>query len=177
MPLCFITAVQRLDRSCIPVMTPSLLMRLITRVTSLHNSSMLLKRFPRGVSSISGTSQRLVGSCQDCTAGGEALAIHTFPKFPILHLRHEAARMIAGYCARSDSSQFRLPFQGSVLHNRDHVPANTHTLFFTEVWLTTFAKFRTIASSYWPRARSVQNFWNDQSNGSYLPKNRWAYET
>ena len=25
-------------------------------------------------------------------AGGEALAIHTFPKFPILHLRHEAAR-------------------------------------------------------------------------------------
>jgi len=47
MPLCFITAVQRLDRSCIPVMTPSLLMRLITRVTSLHNSSMLLKRFPR----------------------------------------------------------------------------------------------------------------------------------
>jgi len=38
-----------------------------------------------------GTSQRLVGSCQDCTAGEEALAIHTFPKFPILHLRHEAA--------------------------------------------------------------------------------------
>jgi hypothetical protein len=33
-----------------------------------------------------------VGSCQDCTAGGEAPAIHTFPKFPILHLRHEAAR-------------------------------------------------------------------------------------
>ena len=31
------------------------------------------------------------------------------------------SRMIAGYCARSDSSQFRLPFQGSVLHNRDHV--------------------------------------------------------
>jgi hypothetical protein len=29
---------------------------------------------------------------KDCTAGGEALAIHTFPKFPILHLRHEAAR-------------------------------------------------------------------------------------
>ena len=43
------------------------------------------------VSSILGTSQRLVGSCQDCTAGGEALAIHSFPKFPILHLRHEVA--------------------------------------------------------------------------------------
>jgi len=34
----------------------------------------------------------LVGSCQDCTAGGEALAIHTFPKFSILNLGHEAAR-------------------------------------------------------------------------------------
>ena len=47
MPLCFITAVQRLDRSCIPVMTPSLLMRLITRVNSLDNFSMLMWRFPR----------------------------------------------------------------------------------------------------------------------------------
>jgi len=75
------------------------------------------------VSSILGTSQRLVGSCQDCTAAGEALAIRTFPKFPILHLRHEAARwcMIAGHCARSDSSQLLLPFQGSVLQNTDHV--------------------------------------------------------
>jgi len=45
--------------------------------------------FPHGVvSSFLGTSQRLVGSCQDCTAGGEVLAVHNFPKFPILHLRH-----------------------------------------------------------------------------------------
>jgi hypothetical protein len=37
-----------------------------------------------------------------------------------------------------------------------------HTVFFTEVWLTTVAKIRTIiVSSYWPRKRSVQNFWND----------------
>ena len=43
----FITAVQRLGKSCIPVRTPSLLMRLITRVTSLDTSSMLLKHFPR----------------------------------------------------------------------------------------------------------------------------------
>jgi hypothetical protein len=41
--------------------------------------------------SILGTSQSLVGSCQDCTAGEEALAAHTFSKFPTLHLRHEAA--------------------------------------------------------------------------------------
>jgi len=33
----------------------------------------------------------LVGSCQDCMAGGEALATHAFPKFPILHLKHDAA--------------------------------------------------------------------------------------
>ena len=36
-----------LGKSCIPVGTPSLLMRLITRVTSLDTSSTLLKRFPR----------------------------------------------------------------------------------------------------------------------------------
>jgi len=46
-PLCFITAVQRLSKPCIPVRTPSLLMDLITRVTSLDTSSMFLKRFPR----------------------------------------------------------------------------------------------------------------------------------
>ena len=40
-------------------------------------------------------------------------------------------------------------------------PGNMHTVFFTEVWLTTFAKIRKIASSYWPRKRSVQDFWND----------------
>jgi hypothetical protein len=42
--------------------------------------------------SVLGTSQSLVGSCQDCTAGGKALAIHIFTRFPILHLRHGAAR-------------------------------------------------------------------------------------
>jgi hypothetical protein len=38
--------VQRLGKSCIPVWTPSLLMRLIIQVTSLDTSSMLLKLFP-----------------------------------------------------------------------------------------------------------------------------------
>jgi len=32
---------------------------------------------------------------------------------------------------------------------------------FTEFWLTTVAKIRMIASYYWPRKRSVQNFWTD----------------
>jgi hypothetical protein len=45
-PLCFITAVQRLCKSCIPIRTPSLFMRPITRVILLDTSSMLLKRFP-----------------------------------------------------------------------------------------------------------------------------------
>jgi hypothetical protein len=38
---------QRLGNSCIPVRTPSLLMRLITGVTSLDTSSKFLKLFPR----------------------------------------------------------------------------------------------------------------------------------
>lgn len=45
--ICFITAVQRLGKSCIPIRTPSLLMRLITRVTSLDTSSIFLKCFSR----------------------------------------------------------------------------------------------------------------------------------
>ena len=46
-PVSFITVVQRLGKSCIPVRTSSFLMHLITRVTSLDTSSMLLKRFPQ----------------------------------------------------------------------------------------------------------------------------------
>ena len=38
---------QRLGKSCIAVRTPSLLMRLITRITSLDASSVLLKCFAR----------------------------------------------------------------------------------------------------------------------------------
>ena len=45
--MCFITAVQHLGKSCIPVRTPLLLMQRITQVTSLDTSSMLLKRFPQ----------------------------------------------------------------------------------------------------------------------------------
>ena len=45
------------------------------------------------------------------------------------------------------------------LQKRDHVACQyAHTLLFTEVSLTTVAKIRTIASSYWPRKCSVQNF-------------------
>jgi hypothetical protein len=55
----FITVVQRLGMFCIPVWTPSFLMRLITQVTSLDTSSMLLKCFPR--IDFFGTSQSLVG--------------------------------------------------------------------------------------------------------------------
>jgi len=60
--------------------------------------------------------------------------------------------MIAGHWARSDTSQFLFTFQGPVLQKTDHViRTNTLTLFFTEFCLTTVAKIRTIAWSYWPR--------------------------
>jgi hypothetical protein len=52
----FITVVQRLGKSCIPVCTPSLLKRLITQVTSLDTFSMLLKHFPRNKSKSGGLS-------------------------------------------------------------------------------------------------------------------------
>jgi hypothetical protein len=59
--------------------------------------------------SILGTSLSLVGSCQDCTACGKALAIHTFPKFPILHLRYEAA-LYRAWLQSVSSSISRLSF-------------------------------------------------------------------
>jgi hypothetical protein len=71
--MCFITAVQRLGKSCIPVWTPSLLMRLITQVTSLDTSSVLLKSFPRsgfftfGNKSKSGGLYRASVPVQGCT--------------------------------------------------------------------------------------------------------------
>ena len=37
--------------------------------------------------------------------------------------------MIAGHCARSDSSQFLLPFQSSVLQNTDHVACQYAHIF------------------------------------------------
>jgi len=52
---------------------------------------------------------------------------------------------------------FKAPFCGT----GTTYPASTHKLFVTEVWLTAVAKIRTIASSYWPRKRSVQTLWND----------------
>jgi hypothetical protein len=39
--------------------------------------------------------------------------------------------MIAGHCARSDPGQFLLPFQGSVLQNRDHIACQyTHNVLY-----------------------------------------------
>jgi hypothetical protein len=52
---------QRLGKSCIPVWTPSLLMRLITQVTSLDTSSMLLKFFPRSGFLNFGNKSKFVG--------------------------------------------------------------------------------------------------------------------
>jgi len=45
-PLCFITAVQRLGKSCIPVSTPLLLMRLITRGHLIRHLLNVSEAFP-----------------------------------------------------------------------------------------------------------------------------------
>ena len=63
-------------------------MRLITRVTSLDTSSMLLKRFPRSGFFNFGDMSKSGGLMSGLYGGWGS----TFPKFPILHLRHEAAR-------------------------------------------------------------------------------------
>ena len=42
--------------------------------------------------------------------------------------------MIAGHCARSDSSQFLIPFQGSVLQNTDHVACQyAHSVLYSNL--------------------------------------------
>jgi hypothetical protein len=80
------------------------------------------------ISSVLGTSQSLMGLCQDCTTGGEALAIRTFPKFPILHLKHEAV----GYRYLTPVSFF-FYFKAPFCRTGTTWPANTHTMFFTGV--------------------------------------------
>jgi hypothetical protein len=66
------------------------------------------------------------------------------------------------------SSISRLRFAG---HGPRSLPVHTHTR--TQCSLLTsdsqLAKIRTIASPYWPRKRSVQNFWNDVR----MLTNRW----
>jgi len=113
---------------------PSLLMRLITQVTSLDTSSVLMKRFPRSGFFSFGNKSKAGGLMSGLSGGwGKHLPFIIFQKFPILHLRHEAARwcMITDHCARSDSSQFLLPFQGSILQNTDHVACQySHTVLY-----------------------------------------------
>jgi hypothetical protein len=112
-PLCFITAVQRLGKSYIPVRTPSLLMHLITRVTSLNTSSMLLKHFPR--SGFFNFGNKSSGGLMSGLYGGWGNTCH-----PYFSKISDTAPEAWGH-KRSDSSQFLLPFQGSILQNRDHV--------------------------------------------------------
>jgi len=110
------------------------------------------------VSSILGTSRSLVGSCPDCTAVGEALGIHNFPK--ISDTVPVAWRRALMYDRWSLREVWLQPASPSISRLRcaERWPRslpNTHTAFFTEVWLTAVPKTRTIASSCWPRKRSV----------------------
>jgi hypothetical protein len=156
-PLCFITAVQRMGKSCIPVRTPSMLMRLITRVTSLDTSSMLLKRFPRSVFFLNFWNKSKSGGLMSALYSGWGSTCH--PYFSkISDIAPQAwGRALSCLTPVSFFFHFKAPF----CRTRTTYPAISHTVFFTEVWLTTVAKIRTIASSYRPGKRSVQNFWND----------------
>ena len=69
--------------------------------------------------------------------------------------------MIAGHCARSDSSQFLLPLQGSVLQNRDHVVWEcAHSVLHWSL-AHNCRENQNDRIILWPCKRSVQNFWND----------------
>jgi len=127
----------------------SLLMRLITRVTSLDTSSMLLKRFPR-VGFFNFENKSKAGGLLSGLYGGWGSTCH--PYFSkISDIAPEAwgrtLCMIAGHCARSDSSQFLHPFQSSVLQNRDHVACQ-----YAHIVL------------YWSLARSCRENQNDCIN-------------
>jgi len=131
-PLCFITAVQRLGKSCIAVRTPSLLMRLITRATSLDTFSMLLKRFPRcGFFNFGNKSK--AGGLMSGMYGGWGSTWH-----PYFSKISDTAPEACGHALLYDRWSLReiwlqsvSPFQGSVLQNRDHVARQyTHTLLY-----------------------------------------------
>ena len=91
------------------------------------------------VSSVAVTGRPLLGSSWMLNRHSRKRDVHRDTVLDLLHyppkphVKHYEFRLglflakfqisciIAGHCARSDSSQFLLPFQGSVLQNRDHV--------------------------------------------------------
>jgi hypothetical protein len=91
-------------------------MRLITRFNSLDTSSMLLKRFPRSGFFNFGKRSKSGGLMSGLYGGWGSTCHPYFSK--ISDTEPEAwGRALS----LSDSSQFFLPFQRSVLQNRDHV--------------------------------------------------------
>jgi hypothetical protein len=115
-PLCFITVVQRLGKSYIPVRMPSFFMRLITRVTSFDISSMLLKHFPLSDFFNFGNKSKSGGLMSGLYGGWGSTCHPYFSK-----ISDTAPEAWWHALSLSDSSQFLLPFQGSVLQNRDHL--------------------------------------------------------
>jgi hypothetical protein len=86
---------------------------LITWVTSLDTSSMLLKHFPQ--SGFFNFGNKSSGGLMSGLYGGWGNTCH-----PYFSKISYTAPEAWGH-KRSDSSQFLLPFQGSILQNRDHV--------------------------------------------------------
>jgi len=116
------------------------------------------------VSSILGTSQMLRGSCQDCTSGGEALANpYFFQNFRYCTWGMRPRVNVWSVVTARDLTpvSFFFHFKAPFCRTGTTWPANTHTLYFTDVCLKTVAKIRKIAPSYWPRKRSVRKFLND----------------
>jgi hypothetical protein len=96
------------------------LMRLITRVASLDTSK-FLKRFPQ--SGFFNFGNKSSGGLMSGLYGGWGSTCH-----PYFSKISDTAPESWGH-ARSDSSQFLLPFQGSVLQNMDHVSCQcTHNV-------------------------------------------------
>jgi hypothetical protein len=63
---------------------------------------------------------------------------------------------------RSASSQFLLPFQGSVLQNTDHVACQyAHSVLYWSLAHNCRENQKDCIILLAPRKRSVQNFWND----------------
>jgi len=139
-------------------------MRLITPVTSLHTSSMLLKRFPRSGFFNFGNKSKAGGLMSGLYGGWGSTCHPYFSKISYTApgawgraIMYDRWPLREIWLQSVSSSISRLRFAEQEPRS---LPIRTQC-FFTEVWLRTVAKIRTIASSYWPYKHSVQNFWND----------------
>jgi len=147
-------------------------MRLITQVTSLDTSSVLLKRFPRSGFFNFGNKSKAGGLMSGLYGGWRSICHQYFSKIPYTAPEAWGRALIYDRWSLREIWLQSVSSSISRLRFAEHGPRSLpiRTVFFTEVWLTTVAKFRMIASSYWPCKRIVQNFWNDQRRRKTVKK-------